>query len=722
MASSYKAPSTTNPESRTAAPHRSVLVRFSFLKDSNNTIPVRLTDLAGGYGMYHFLYLLSEAAIMLMCNPDTTVPFIVEHLRPVHAVIQAYFKVKIRWDLGGGLLGHTELPLVDAHETWDDVVKMLVGLGGRGGCVVVDLPEDKVEYLRRVVPAVVKPDDEPETDEEEYPEYADESSPAAWIKPLVLVASFIIFAEYTLSQVMAPKAGSSLLAALAVFGTGSGALSGSGTTASGNSSAGAGGVDLTWHAPASSEVNNLTSVISGKGVWGFIYDTSATPDDKYGQYNWCNMPHVRKTEYVKASDEYELKYVELIHRHHKRTPYASNAFPVESYQWNCDEQGLFYYGEPFASANKPAKTYWKVYISPVNPFVPAGWIGTCQFPQITAQGLDDSWVHGADLFGVYHDLLGFLPPKDAAGSADWLAKVKYRVTNNQITSQVAGMVVNGMWGTAASTGLSIQAAGVDSLEPQYSCPAGAALFSRIKSSANAPWQQHLDAAAPLYATLDDISGVPADDAGFHASLDHYYDNLSARQCHDKPLPCKLVGGANSTTCVTQELADAVYRLGHWEYSQMYRDAGPDALAASVANWGVWVAELATHLRAVVAGQSETIYFHNVAHDGSVSRLLSILQLDKMVWPGMGSEVVFELYKKKAKSSSDGAAVAQRAAGSDAKAGESGWYIRVLWSGQVLKSSNPSLGLMNMIPVETLLAYFDGLVGENASLIKGKCTA
>ncbi|KAJ0322688.1 hypothetical protein Brms1b_002069 [Colletotrichum noveboracense] len=676
MASSYKAPSTTNPESRAAAPHRSVLVRFSFLKDSNNTIPVRLTDLAGGYGMYHFLYLLSEAAIMLMCNPDTTVPFIVEHLRPVHAVIQAYFKVKIRWDLGGGLLGHTELPLVDAHET----------------------------------PL---------------------ASPAAWIKSLVLVASFIIFAEYTLSQVMAPKAGSSLLAALAVFGTGSGALSGSGTTASGNSSAGASGVDLTWHAPASSEVNNLTSVISGKGVWGFIYDTSATPDDKYGQYNWCNMPHVRKTEYVKASDEYELKYVELkrrnshfpqIHRHHKRTPYASNAFPVESYQWNCDEQGLFYYGEPFASANKPAKTYWKVYVSPVNPFVPAGWIGTCQFPQITAQGLDDSWVHGADLFGVYHDLLGFLPPKDAAGSADWLAKVKYRVTNNQITSQVAGMVVNGMWGTAASTGLSIQAAGVDSLEPQYSCPAGAALFSRIKSSANAPWQQHLDAAAPLYATLDDVSGVPADDAGFHAILDHYYDNLSARQCHDKPLPCKLVGGANSTTCVTQELADAVYRLGHWEYSQMYRDAGPDALAASVANWGVWVAELATHLRAAVSGQSETIYFHNVAHDGSVSRLLSILQLDKMVWPGMGSEVVFELYKKKSKSSSDGAAVVQRAAGSDAKAGESGWYVRVLWSGQVLKSSNPSLGLMDMIPVETLLAYFDGLVGENASLIKGKCTA
>jgi 2-phosphoxylose phosphatase len=88
----------------------------------------------------------------------------------------------------------------------------------------------------------------------------------------------------------------------------------------------------------------------------------------------------------------------------------------------------------------------------VNPFVPAGWIGTCQFPQITAPGLDDSWQHGADLYGVYHDLLGFLPGKNG----DWRKKVMYRVTNNVITSQVAGMVINGMWGVTDSVPVSIQ--------------------------------------------------------------------------------------------------------------------------------------------------------------------------------------------------------------------------------------------------------------------------
>jgi acid phosphatase len=58
----------------------------------------------------------------------------------------------------------------------------------------------------------------------------------------------------------------------------------------------------------------------------------------------------------------------------------------------------------------------------------------------------------------------------------------------------------------------------------------------------------------------------------------------------------------------------------------------------------------------------------------------------------------------------------------AGARSSGYHVRVLFGGKVLKSSNPSLGKMDMLPVETLLAYFDGLVGEGASLIKAKCSS
>merc|ERR1711964_643445 len=61
-----------------------------------------------------------------------------------------------------------------------------------------------------------------------------------------------------------------------------------------------------------------------------------------------------------------------------------------------------------------------------------------------------------------------------------------------------------------------------------------------------------------------------------------------------------------------------------------------------------------HIRDFISGSSNVIYRHNVAHDGSMSRVLSLLQLDVMVWPGMGSEVVFELYKKEASETSTSA--------------------------------------------------------------------
>jgi len=411
-----------------------------------------------------------------------------------------------------------------------------------------------------------------------------------------------------------------------------------------------------------------------------------------------------------------------IQRHHKRTPYASNAFPVESYHWDCDDQGIYYYGSPFKGDKRPANGYWKGFTSSTNPFVPSGWIGSCSFPQLTAAGLDDAYVHGQDIYGVYHDLLGFLPSRH---QQDWRSKVVYRVTQNVITSQVAGMLIGGTWGTTDSIPLLIEAVGIDSLEPQYSCPTSSKLFDSIKSDSNSAWRAHLEEAKELYATLDEISGVPVDDKGFHASFDHYFDNLSARQCHDKPLPCKLGSENDPKTeaeagpCIDQKLADAVYRLGQWEYSHIYRGVA-DSLAASTSSYGVWISELAAHLRAVVAGDKKSpLYFHNVAHDGSVSRLLSILQVDVMFWPGMGSEVIFEIYEKAKTKPKAGTGIKPP---SDHNQGgsQSGHYLRVLFGGQVLRSSNPSLGVMDMLPVETLLAYCDGLVGEDASLVMGKC--
>jgi hypothetical protein len=75
---------------------------------------------------------------------------------------------------------------------------------------------------------------------------------------------------------------------------------------------GSAAVDLSWHAPNASQINNLTQVVTGSGIYGFIFNSSVTPAKEYGTYNWCNMPHVRATEYKKPSSEYKLKYVELV--------------------------------------------------------------------------------------------------------------------------------------------------------------------------------------------------------------------------------------------------------------------------------------------------------------------------------------------------------------------------------------------------------------------------
>jgi hypothetical protein len=273
------------------------------------------------------------------------------------------------------------------------------------------------------------------------------------------------------------------------------------------------------------------------------------------------------------------------------------------------------------------------------------------------------------------------------------------VTNNVITSQVAGMLISGMYKPSTNTPLRIQPSSVDSLEPAYSCAAASKLSSSYGvGSTAANWTAHLTAAKPLFNSLDAISGIASDSTDWHKSFDHYYDNLSARQCHSKPLPCSIT---SPSTCISQPQADTVYRLGQYEYSFLYRDS-PQSLQASLGAYGVFLAELAQNLRDSIKGRSPVLYRHNVAHDGSVSRLLSILQIEHMVWVGMGAEVVFEMYSKTGESSKR--------------------YLRILWGGQVLRSSNPSLGVADMLDVDVFLSYVEGLVGEGARKVVAFCGA
>lgn len=58
------------------------------------------------------------------------------------------------------------------------------------------------------------------------------------------------------------------------------------------------------------------------------------------------MPHVRAKEYQIPKEGYDLVYVEVIQRHHKRTPYASNTFFKED-----TDVGIYSLASPRSQGN-----------------------------------------------------------------------------------------------------------------------------------------------------------------------------------------------------------------------------------------------------------------------------------------------------------------------------------------------------------------------------------
>lgn len=100
-------------------------------------------------------------------------------------------------------------------------------------------------------------------------------------------------------------------------------------------------VDLQWYPPSDTQINNLTFVLGGEGHDGFIFNSSKTPDDKYGTYNWCNMPHARAKEYTKTPEDYQLVYVEVVSQpnelaSYKLTSCNPDSTPSQTYALCCE--------------------------------------------------------------------------------------------------------------------------------------------------------------------------------------------------------------------------------------------------------------------------------------------------------------------------------------------------------------------------------------------------
>jgi acid phosphatase len=105
------------------------------------------------------------------------------------------------------------------------------------------------------------------------------------------------------------------------------------------------------------------------------------------------------------------------------------------------------------------------------------------------------------------------------------SEFRIRVTNNVITSQVAGALVAGLFPHSAGQPISayIQSSNFDSLEPTISCSKASSIKSSYTTDSGADsqaWKTHLNDAADLYSRLDKISGISnPDNGGWHASFD-----------------------------------------------------------------------------------------------------------------------------------------------------------------------------------------------------------
>jgi acid phosphatase len=408
-------------------------------------------------------------------------------------------------------------------------------------------------------------------------------------------------------------------------------------------------------------------------------------------YNYCYMPHVAKETYMLPSAmlnnsvDAQLILVQVIQRHHKRTPYNLPPTQALGDDWDCGDISLFGYGyyqhDRFSRKHRSVWTYQQTYSSHINPFSDRVQ-GTCQFPQLTGGGLLDAQRHGRDLRNVYQSRLKLSMPSKR-GHID-AQPAFFRYSRAALTEATAAGVLAGLFDTVDYVPLHAQNNLVDSMDGGYPCPA-ADRYEEAKRQTPA-WQEHLDKTADLRARLEAVlSTDTSDDAeAWRESFDHYADYFQGRQCHGLPLPCHP---SNTSLCVTQADIDTVSSLGDWEWDFTWR-AQPNAKQHIRAARGVLIAEMLDMLSRKAAGQTKIRYAHLFGHDGELGPLLGSLGVPFLRWPGMGAEIVFELYKTKA----------------DAH------MVRVLYGGRPIRSSHGDLSWM---PLDQFAAIWQTYIPEDA---------
>lgn len=272
----------------------------------------------------------------------------------------------------------------------------------------------------------------------------------------------------------------------------------------------------------------------------------------------------------------------------------------------------------------------RTYTDSSNPFVMNYVNGSCQYPQLTLGGVLDGYQHGRDLWSIYGEKLQLLPLSPDPETT-W-----FRSSNSPLTQSSAGAVLRGIWPEyRGPLPVHQQPAEVDTVNQGFPCPARSRLLSEIQSTEE--WNEHLAATKSLRERLVKLLG--ADRPDWMSTFDHFADNFQARLCNGYHLPCSRT---DSSKCVTESDAYEVFRAGDWEWNFWWR-RNEHAKRYITLTEGLFLQEIAQRLELVSQNSLARAYTHNFVHDGDLGPILGALAIHQLRWPGMASNVAFEVW-------------------------------------------------------------------------------
>lgn len=256
--------------------------------------------------------------------------------------------------------------------------------------------------------------------------------------------------------------------------------------------------------------------------------------------------------------------------------------------------------------------------------------GSCQYPQLTLGGILDGYQHGRDLWAVYGDSMKLLP------SSPDSQKVWFRSSSSPLTQDSAGAVLRGIWPNHREPlPLHQQPPGVDTVNQVIPCQARSNLLAKIQSTD--AWKEHLEVTRPLRARLARL--FRANMTEWMSTFDHFADNFQARLCNGYRLPCSR---SDPLSCVTEDEAHEVFRAADWEWNYWWRQ-NQNASRYIQLTEGLFLKEIAVRLKSTSQETLGRVYTHSFVHDGDLGPVLGAMGIQRLRWPGMGSNMAFEVW-------------------------------------------------------------------------------